>query len=131
MARLEDLTVGTCVSGVVPGSVVTIKSVGWTGNQAVEVIFEDVGGAVGSRAWISSRATTTSRRSCAPPPSGTSSSPGAVGGADEVKLSTKVASMVDRTWARSHKAATLLGFLSPPLHCVVDRRSLPAEESLG
>ncbi|MCB9507840.1 MAG: DUF3883 domain-containing protein [Kofleriaceae bacterium] len=44
MARLEDLTVGTRASGIAPGSVVTIKSVTWTGNQAVELIFEDAGG---------------------------------------------------------------------------------------
>lgn len=44
MARLEDLTVGTRVSGVVPNAVVTVKSVAWSGNQAIEVIFEDIGG---------------------------------------------------------------------------------------
>lgn len=44
MARSEDLTVGTLAEGIVPGSVVTIKSVSWTGNQAVEVIFEGAGG---------------------------------------------------------------------------------------
>lgn len=44
MARLEELTVGTRAEGIVPGTVVTIKSVAWTGNQAVEVIFEDASG---------------------------------------------------------------------------------------
>ena len=43
VTRLED-RIGTRVSGVVLGVVVTIKSVGWSGNQAIEVTFEDIGG---------------------------------------------------------------------------------------
>jgi hypothetical protein len=43
-ARLEDLTVGTQVSGVVPGTAVTILSVWWSGNPSIEAVFEDVSG---------------------------------------------------------------------------------------
>ena len=31
MARLEELTVSTRASGVVPGAAITVKSVSWTG----------------------------------------------------------------------------------------------------
>lgn len=44
MACLEDLTVGARASGIVPGTVVTFKSVSWMGRQAVEPTFEDTVG---------------------------------------------------------------------------------------
>lgn len=44
MSRLEDLLASAWISGVVACAVVTLKSVGWTGNQAIEVIFGDGSG---------------------------------------------------------------------------------------
>jgi hypothetical protein len=44
VARMKDLTVGTLGSRVPPGAVVTPQSVGWPGNLAIEVAFEDIGG---------------------------------------------------------------------------------------
>jgi hypothetical protein len=42
VTRLED-RIGTRVSGVVIGAVVTLKSVGCSGNPT-EIVFEDIGG---------------------------------------------------------------------------------------
>ena len=40
MARLEELTLGTQVSGLAPG-LVTIRAISWKANKAIDVIFED------------------------------------------------------------------------------------------
>ena len=44
MARLEELTVGTSVVGIVPGATVTLESVKWHGSAVVEVIYKDATG---------------------------------------------------------------------------------------
>jgi len=49
MARLEELQPGTRVIGLVPGPAVTIKSVSWIGQQAVELVFEDAAGVLHPR----------------------------------------------------------------------------------
>jgi SNF2 family DNA or RNA helicase len=49
VARLEELQAGTRVLGLVPGPAVTVKSASWIGQQAVELVFEDAGGALHKR----------------------------------------------------------------------------------
>ena len=44
MARLEDLTHGTYVEGLVPGQVVTIIDAKWHGANVLEVTYKDAGG---------------------------------------------------------------------------------------
>ncbi len=44
MARLEDLTPGALVRGVVPNDVVTVIDVQWYGTTAVELTFKDSAG---------------------------------------------------------------------------------------
>lgn len=44
MARLEDLTRGASVRGILPGSLVTIIDVKWFGTAAVELTFKDASG---------------------------------------------------------------------------------------
>jgi SNF2 family DNA or RNA helicase len=41
MARLEDLQIGTRVSGLIPGQTVTVIAARWIGNQAVDLVVED------------------------------------------------------------------------------------------
>lgn len=49
MARLEDLTVGACIKGILPGRTVTIENVRWHGTNVVEVTFKDSAGALGQQ----------------------------------------------------------------------------------
>lgn len=49
MARLEDLTMGAVVEGVVPGMPVTIVSTSWYGTTGVEVFYKTHQGTTGSR----------------------------------------------------------------------------------
>jgi superfamily II DNA or RNA helicase len=41
MAKLEELTVGTAVRGLSPNGIVTLETVKWHGDSAIEVIFTD------------------------------------------------------------------------------------------
>jgi len=49
MARLEELAAGASVRGLAPEGLVTVTSVSWYGDQALEVIYKDSGGKLGSR----------------------------------------------------------------------------------
>ncbi|WP_447973915.1 hypothetical protein [Nitrospira sp. Kam-Ns4a] len=48
MARLEDLTRGATVQGILPDRLVTIVDVKWHGSTVVEVIYRDASGRLGS-----------------------------------------------------------------------------------
>src|ERR1700688_3086545 len=48
MARLEDLTRGASVKGVLPDGLVTIVDVKWHGSDAIELIYRDSSGKLGS-----------------------------------------------------------------------------------
>ncbi len=48
MARLEDLAAGATVRGLTPDGLATVMSVNWYGDQAIEVIYKDSGGKLGS-----------------------------------------------------------------------------------
>ena len=47
MARLEDLTRGTSVKGILPDGLVTVVDVKWIGNAAVELTYKDATGRAG------------------------------------------------------------------------------------
>ena len=49
MARLEDLTRGATVHGVLPNSAVTVIDVQWYGNSAVELTYKDASGRPGNQ----------------------------------------------------------------------------------
>jgi hypothetical protein len=49
MARLEDLTAGTRLTGLTASGVATVASVKWVGQQRVEVIYRDAEGRLGER----------------------------------------------------------------------------------
>lgn len=49
MARLEDLTVGSVMEGLIPGEPVTIVSTRWFGTTGIEVIFKAHQGTTGSQ----------------------------------------------------------------------------------
>src|SRR5262249_42532625 len=44
MARLEDLTRGAAVKGILPDSLVTVVDVKWHGSAVVELIYKDASG---------------------------------------------------------------------------------------
>ncbi|MBN2490021.1 MAG: DUF3883 domain-containing protein [Planctomycetes bacterium] len=46
MARLEDLTVGTTLRGILPEGAVTVVSVQWFGSEALELTYKDAAGRV-------------------------------------------------------------------------------------
>src|SRR3990167_3270236 len=46
MARLEDLTRGATVKGILPDCLVTVVSVNWFGSEALELTYKDPGGRV-------------------------------------------------------------------------------------
>lgn len=48
MARLEDLTRGAAVKGIVPSGVVTVIDVEWHGSAVVELVYKDPAGRVGN-----------------------------------------------------------------------------------
>jgi superfamily II DNA or RNA helicase len=48
MARLEDLTRGAAVKGILPDSLVTVVDVKWHGSSVVELTYKDVSGRLGS-----------------------------------------------------------------------------------
>src|SRR5216683_2919353 len=49
MARLEDLTQGASVKGVLPGCLVTVVDVRWHGSAAIELTFKDPTGSLGNQ----------------------------------------------------------------------------------
>ena len=49
MPKLEDLSAGTRLSGLVASGVATVESVQWIGQQALKVIFRDGEGQLGER----------------------------------------------------------------------------------
>src|SRR5919109_5211035 len=48
MARLEDLTPGAAVKGILPDGLVTVVSAAWYGSAVVELTYKDAGGRLGS-----------------------------------------------------------------------------------
>src|SRR5580658_7250620 len=58
MARLEELTRGASVKGVLPDSLVTVADVQWHGSDVVELIYRDSGGKLGSELLYRDRETT-------------------------------------------------------------------------
>jgi superfamily II DNA or RNA helicase len=48
MARLEDLTTGTLVKGIVPDATAELVSVKWHGSDVLEVVYKDSAGRVGT-----------------------------------------------------------------------------------
>ncbi len=48
MARLEDLTRGTSVKGILPDGLVTVVDVKWIGNAAIELTYKDATGRLGN-----------------------------------------------------------------------------------
>jgi hypothetical protein len=48
MARLEDLTRGTSVKGILPDSLVTVVDVKWHGSAVAELTYKDDAGCLGS-----------------------------------------------------------------------------------
>ena len=49
MARLEDLTTGTRLTGLAASGTVTVESAQWIGEQCLRVIFRDSDGHLGER----------------------------------------------------------------------------------
>lgn len=49
MARLEDLTRGTLVRGIVPGEVVTVVDIEWHGNDAITLVYRGPNGRPGDQ----------------------------------------------------------------------------------
>ena len=49
MARLEDLTTGTRLTGLTASGIATVESVQWIGDQALKVIFRDGAGQLSDR----------------------------------------------------------------------------------
>lgn len=49
MARLEDLTTGTRVTGLTASGSVTAESAQWIGEQGLKVIYRDADGGLGER----------------------------------------------------------------------------------
>jgi hypothetical protein len=48
MARLEELTKGASVKGILPDSLVTVIDVKWIGTVAVELTYKDAAGNLGN-----------------------------------------------------------------------------------
>lgn len=49
MARLEDITVGSSVKGVVANDIVTIVAVQWYGTNVIEITYKNSVGALGAQ----------------------------------------------------------------------------------
>ena len=60
MARLEDLTRGASVKGVLPDGLVTIVDVQWHGSDVIELIYRDSSGKLGSELLYRDREPTLS-----------------------------------------------------------------------
>src|SRR5437763_2716717 len=48
MAKLEDITRGNAVRGILPDGIVTVSDVRWIGTVAIEVTYKDSGGRLGN-----------------------------------------------------------------------------------
>ncbi len=48
MARLEEITVGTVLRGILPGQFITVENVKWFGPDVVELTYKDSNGSLGS-----------------------------------------------------------------------------------
>jgi hypothetical protein len=48
MARLEDLTPGASVRGLLAGGLVSVVNVRWFGSDAIELTYKDAAGKLGS-----------------------------------------------------------------------------------
>ena len=48
MARLEDLTTGTLVKGIIPDALTELLSAKWHGSDVLEVVYKDTAGRVGT-----------------------------------------------------------------------------------
>ena len=48
MARLEELTRGSSVKGILPDGLVTVVDVRWFGSAAVELTYKDAAGRLGN-----------------------------------------------------------------------------------
>lgn len=49
MARLEDLTPGTAVRGILPDSIVTVVAADWLGGNAIRLTYTDAAGKPGQQ----------------------------------------------------------------------------------
>lgn len=49
MARLEDITVGSSVNGIVAGDTVSIDAVQWFGTNVIEITYKNSAGALGAQ----------------------------------------------------------------------------------
>jgi len=49
MLRLEDLKSGVRITGIIPNTVVTVVDMKWIGSTAVELIYRDANGRIGSQ----------------------------------------------------------------------------------
>ena len=48
MAKLEEITRGAAVKGILPNSLATISDVRWIGTVAIEVTYKDTSGRLGN-----------------------------------------------------------------------------------
>ena len=46
--RLEDITPGVTLSGIIPNGLATVEAVKWYGTEAVEIIYKDPSGRTGN-----------------------------------------------------------------------------------
>jgi hypothetical protein len=58
--KLEQITKGTQVNGILPNSVVTIVDAQWHGSDVVELTYKDASGALGSELVFRDKETTLS-----------------------------------------------------------------------
>lgn len=58
LARLEDITRGSTVKGILPGEMVTVVDVRWLGSVAIELTYKDASGKVGNELVYRDRETT-------------------------------------------------------------------------
>src|SRR5438093_8527219 len=58
MARLEELTRGASVRGILPDSLVTVVDVAWHGTTAIELTYKDAAGRLGSELLFRDREAT-------------------------------------------------------------------------
>ncbi len=51
MARLEDLSRGAAIRGILPDGLVAILDIKWPGSKVVEVTYKDAGGRPGTSSF--------------------------------------------------------------------------------
>jgi hypothetical protein len=49
MTRLEEITPGTAIKGILPDSLVTAVNIQWFGSEALELTYKDAAGRVGNQ----------------------------------------------------------------------------------